>query len=94
MRDRVNPHQVMPLTIEPPSPLPIAIRSASPPAQEPRFIVGQDGRGRWIAVETHGLAGGIFRSCKDAIHYAEGETQRRPEAVVISMERVEFAWAG
>ncbi|MBX9932609.1 MAG: hypothetical protein K2Y56_13890 [Methylobacterium sp.] len=70
----------MSLSIEPPS----------PPTRESCFIVGQDGSGRWIAVETHGLAGGIFRSCKDAIQYATGETRRRPDAVVLSAERVEF----
>lgn len=80
----------MSLLIEPPSLQPAAIPPGSPAIREPRFIVGQDGLGRWVAVETHGLAGGIFRSCKDAIHYAAGETQRRPDAVVLSAERVEF----
>jgi hypothetical protein len=35
-----------------------------------RFVVGQDSRGNWLAVETHGLGGGFFCSQKEAIHYA------------------------
>lgn len=79
----------MSLLIEPPR-LPAPILPGSKAIGGPRFIVGQDGQGRWVAVETRGLAGGIFRSCKDAIHYAAGETQRRPDAVRLSEERVEF----
>lgn len=80
----------MPLLIEPPSLQPAEILSGPPIDRQPCFIVGQDGLGRWIAIETHGLGGGIFRSCKDAIQYAAGETRRRPDAVVLSAERIEF----
>ena len=80
----------MSLLIVPPSLQPATILSGAPADRQPRFIVGQDGLGRWVAVEIHGLGGGIFRSCKDAIHYAAGETQRRPDAVVLSAERIEF----
>jgi hypothetical protein len=45
------------------------------------FLVGQDREGHWLAVETHGLGGGIFRTCRDALHYAAAETGRRPDAV-------------
>lgn len=56
----------------------------------PRFIVGQDPHGWWVALEAHGLAGGLFRTCADAIHYAAGETQRRPDGVILSQERIAF----
>lgn len=47
------------------------------------FLVGQDGEGHWLAVETHGLGGGIFTTKDAALHYARGETGRRPEAVAL-----------
>jgi hypothetical protein len=69
---------------------PAAFLSKAPDAHQLSFIIGQDQQGHWIAVETHGLAGGIFRSCKDAIHYAADETRSRPDAVALSTERIEF----
>jgi hypothetical protein len=45
------------------------------------FIVGQNLKGAWIALETHGLAGGIFVSRNAALHYAQFETDHRPGAV-------------
>ncbi|ACA18726.1 hypothetical protein M446_4383 [Methylobacterium sp. 4-46] len=55
---------------------------ARSPRPEPvRFLVGQDREGRWLAVETRGRAGGIFRSRADALHFAGAETGRRPGAV-------------
>jgi hypothetical protein len=35
------------------------------------YVVGQNSKGNWVAVETHGLAGGIFVSRDAALHYAE-----------------------
>lgn len=63
---------------------------ASGTADAPDFLVGQDGAGHWLALETHGLAGGIFRSKDAALHYAMLETSHRPEAVHITAERVEL----
>lgn len=34
------------------------------------FTIRRDRRGRWIASETHGLLGGVFLSCKDALRFA------------------------
>ena len=48
------------------------------------FIVGRNRAGRWIAVEPHGLAGGIFVNRKAALEYAEFETDRRPGAVSVA----------
>ena len=67
-----------------------AIVSEAPAAPDTRFIVGQDPQGRWVAVEVHGLAGGLFRTRHDALHYATDETRRRPDAVLISTDLVEL----
>ena len=53
-----------------------------------RFVVGQDPEGRWVAIEVHGRAGGFFRSRKDAVDYAADETGHRPDAVILSGERI------
>ncbi len=45
------------------------------------FRVGQDGEGHWLAVETHGLGGGIFKSRDQAVQYARDESHRLPGAV-------------
>ena len=55
--------------------------SASRPDAPPAFLVGQDGDGHWLAVETHGLGGGIFRSRDTAVQYARDESHRLPGAV-------------
>lgn len=67
-----------------------ALAHAVPAPQQPCFVVGQDRQGRWVAIESHGLAGGIFRSCEDAIHYAVAETRRRPDAVTLASDRIEL----
>jgi hypothetical protein len=51
---------------------------------EMSFLVGRDTAGHWLAVETHGLGGGIFVNATAAIRYAEGVTTRRPGAVTLS----------
>ncbi|WP_407519978.1 hypothetical protein [Methylobacterium oryzisoli] len=71
------------------SPLLHVAPPAEPPPGEPsRFIVGQDPQGHWVAVEIHGRAGGLFRSRTDALHYAEDACGHRPDAVVVSGERI------
>ncbi|TXN08251.1 hypothetical protein FV222_01030 [Methylobacterium sp. WL103] len=67
-----------------------AIFSEAAQSPSTRFIVGQDPQGHWVAMEVHGLGGGLFRSRHDALHYATDLTDRRPDAVVISTDRVEF----
>ena len=60
----------------------IASQSVAPaPVQMPDYLVGLDPEGHWIAVETHGLGGGIFRSQEAALDFARFETARRPGAV-------------
>ncbi len=57
---------------------------------EPHFVVGQDVRGYWVAIETHNLGGGIFKSLKDALHFADFETGHRPDAIELSTEPLTF----
>jgi hypothetical protein len=54
------------------------------------YLVGQDGEGHWVAVETGGRAGGIFRSRQDAIRYACVETGCRPDDVALTLEPIRF----
>ena len=54
------------------------------------FLVGRDRSGHWLALETHGLAGGIFASKDAALHYAVLETSHRPEAVHVTDDPIEF----
>lgn len=83
--DRANPSRSMPVA------LPVAAivsEAVKPPST--RFVVGQDPHGHWIAMEIHGLGGGLFRTRHDALHYATDLTDRRPDGVVISTDRVEL----
>lgn len=66
--------------VEAPPPI---LAPAVPPAS---FVVGRDARGQWLAVETHGFGGGIFRTCGHALSYAAFETAHRPQAVRLSDE--------
>ena len=75
--------------------MPVAMNALQPVrplgAQGPlSYLVGQDGDGHWVAVETGGRAGGIFRTRQDAIRYACVETGCRPDAVRLSAEPIPF----
>jgi len=48
----------------------------------PRFLIGQDGRGNWIAQKQHGRCGGIFVSRAAALKFALLENGNRPEAII------------
>ena len=79
--DRATPASTMPALHS----LPLVPVPAEPPGRVlPSFVVGQDGQGRWVALECHGLGGGYFRSREAAVHYAATETRRRPGAVRIA----------
>ncbi len=62
-----------------------------PVAAAPAFLIGHDGHGHWLAVETHGLGGGMFVTQEAALHYARSETSRRPGAIVLSQEPISLA---
>lgn len=55
------------------------------------FVVGQDCLGRWLAVETHGLGGGVFTSRSAAVRYAATESGRSPDAVKVVGGHVRLA---
>lgn len=65
-----------------------SLQSESLPDTAPSYVIGRDPEGRWIALETHGLAGGIFRSQEAAADYAAFETHHRPGAVLFASEPV------
>jgi hypothetical protein len=73
-----------------------ALREASEPedpdlTDEPlNFVIGQDGSGHWILVETHGLYGGIFCSKDAALRFASFETADRKGVLTITSEPLEF----
>ncbi|HEV2545175.1 MAG TPA: hypothetical protein VGU70_20700 [Methylobacterium sp.] len=80
------------------SPLPHLAPAAESPRAEtdarpglPSYIVGQDGQGRWVALESQGLGGGYFRSREAAFQYAVGRTGRRVGAVRLSAEPLRIA---
>ena len=74
---------------------PMSVASISQPVP-PRgtgpssYLVGQDGEGHWVAMETGGKAGGLFRSRQDAIRYACIETGCRPDDVTLAVEPIRF----
>ncbi len=49
----------------------------------PRFLIGRDSRGRWVAQDQRGLCGGLFVSRAEAVRYAMFETGREPQAVIM-----------
>ncbi|MGH1569612.1 RAG2 PHD domain containing protein [Methylobacterium sp. P31] len=59
-------------------------------ARAATYLVGQDGEGHWVAVETDGRAGGIFRTQQDAIRFACGEAGCRPDEVRLAREPIPF----
>jgi hypothetical protein len=46
------------------------------------FRVGKDSRGRWVARNDNGRAGGLFVNREAAIKFALFENGHRPEAIV------------
>lgn len=67
-----------------------ALHAEAPAPDAERFVVGQDPKGHWVAIEIHGRAGGLFRSREAAVDYAEDETDHRPDAVLLSGECIEL----
>ena len=60
-------------------------------AIEAAYLLGPDRDGHWVAIEIHGLGGGLFRSREAAEHYAAFETGHRPGGVRMSDAPIEFA---
>lgn len=80
--------------VNPVSPMPVALNPLqtvlSPAAAASSYLVGQDGEGHWVAIETGGRAGGIFRTRQDAIRYACIETGCRPDDVRLAADPIPF----
>jgi hypothetical protein len=72
----------------------LATRATRQPAvhdrPQRRFRVGRDREGRWVAVETSGASGGIFKSRDAALRYPASETGRRPGAIAVWPEPLEL----
>jgi len=49
--------------------------------EPPRFLVGCDAQNHWIAMEVHGLCGGLFANREAALKFAHEETGWREDAV-------------
>ena len=59
----------------------VALRVAAPPQQfrkisSPRFVIGQDEQGHWVALDADGREGGLFANREAALKYVAAETGR------------------
>ena len=61
-----------------------------PPA--PRFVIGQDDQGHWVAMDTAGREGGLFASREAALKYVAAATGRPRPTAVFSAKPLEL-WA-
>lgn len=65
----------------------VAVRVAAsshdfPEIPQPRFVIGQDEQGHWVALDAEGREGGLFASREAALKYVAGVSGgRRPVAV-------------
>jgi hypothetical protein len=66
----------------------VALRVAAPSLafrkiSSPRFVIGQDEQGHWVALDAAGREGGLFASREAALKYVAAETgRRRPTAML------------
>ena len=81
--DRVTPCPIMSVPTFPAEPLPARVVLS--------YVVGQDCRGRWVALESHGLGGGYFRDREAAIRFAAAENGCPAGAVRLSPEPLVIA---
>ena len=49
----------------------------------PKFLIGKDSHGRWVAQDQRGLCGGLFISRAEAMRFAMFENGRRPQAIIM-----------
>lgn len=60
-----------------------AVTKSTPSSNDiPVVFIGKNSRGHWVAQERHGLFGGLFANCADAVRYALFENGHHPEAVI------------
>jgi hypothetical protein len=61
------------------------LQNAPEPVAQPReFTICRDRHGHWLAVENHGLLGGVFVSRKAAERFALREAGDDPERVHVA----------
>lgn len=53
------------------------------------FLIGRDVAGHWLAIETHGLAGGFFNSAKEALRFVASDFNERPARIEIVKEIID-----
>lgn len=59
-------------------------RAIADPTEIPlEFLIGRDAGGHWLAVETHGLAGGFFASARDALRFVHSDCHPRAARIEI-----------
>ena len=58
------------------------------------FFIGRDSRGNWVVRDQAGLCGGLFVNRSEALHFAMLENGRRPQAVIIVPDILEFSIGG
>jgi hypothetical protein len=68
----------------------IAADAEPPLSSVSSFLIGRDTEGHWLAVETHGRAGGFFNSQDAAERFAAFETARRKGAIVFSPDPLQL----
>ena len=61
-----------------------------PISSVPSFLIGQDTEGHWLAIETHGRAGGLFKSQDAAERFAAFETAHRAGAILFSADPIQL----
>lgn len=53
------------------------------------FLIGHDQNGSWFVIETHGLAGGYFRSEREAFKYVLADFHCRAKRIEVVEEAVD-----
>jgi hypothetical protein len=63
----------------------IQAKQTKPPSwlRPPLFMLGQDGRGNWVAQEQTGARGGLFVNRAAALRFIRAETGYKPQTVIM-----------
>jgi hypothetical protein len=71
------------------------MKKAEPPSQRAQsrsslFLIGRDSRGNWVVRNPSGTRGGYFVDRNEALRFALFENGRRPQAVIMVPDVLEF----
>jgi len=58
------------------------------------LFIGTDSRGNWVVRDQAGLCGGLFINRSEALRFAMLENRRRPRAVIMVPDILEFTIGG